>query len=319
MFKIAEYDEISAKIDEVKEVANFLPDVTTSEGYEKSKRVSLDIGKIKTKLEKARKDKKDHYLKGGREVDSQAKLIMAKLDVIQKPHLEAYKELDNLKKQREQERKDKLEVRVEYMRLLPESMAESCSEEIMSAMNHLNSEECLDFYEYTEKALKARNSSKDLLAGLYAKKLKEEQDAEELEVLRKKQVEQDQKDRDERIKREIAEKFKADKVAAEEREKNLIADMTKAKKEALEAAEKAKQDAIDAAENARLEEIARQEQEAENERQAKAKREANKKHIGNILREAKEAIMRIGLSETEAKKVVLAIRNNEITNVTINY
>ena len=36
-FHIAEYDEFAAKIEEIKDTANFIPDVSTKEGYEKSK------------------------------------------------------------------------------------------------------------------------------------------------------------------------------------------------------------------------------------------------------------------------------------------
>ena len=61
-FHIAEYDEVSAKIDEMADAANFIPDASTKEGYDKSKRVALDIGKAKTILEKARKAKKKYFL-----------------------------------------------------------------------------------------------------------------------------------------------------------------------------------------------------------------------------------------------------------------
>ena len=94
---IAEYDEMANKLNEIKEYSNFLPDVSTGEGYEKSKRVSLDIGKVKTSLEKARKDKKSFFIEGGKQVDTQAKSILEKLNTMQLPHMEAYKELDSLK------------------------------------------------------------------------------------------------------------------------------------------------------------------------------------------------------------------------------
>ena len=94
--QIVEYDEIREKLDEVKECCGFLPDVTTGEGYEKSKRVALDVGKLLTALEKKRKDKKAYFLEGGKQVDSQYKTIAAELEKYQLPHKNAYKELDNL-------------------------------------------------------------------------------------------------------------------------------------------------------------------------------------------------------------------------------
>ena len=77
---ITEYDEIRAKLEEVKDTCNFIPDVTTKEGYDKSKRVSLDVGKLLTALEKTRKDKKAYFLQGGKEVDTQAKVISSELE-----------------------------------------------------------------------------------------------------------------------------------------------------------------------------------------------------------------------------------------------
>ena len=298
---IVEYDEFRAKIDEVKDACNFLPDVTTDEGYAKSKRVALDVGKILTKVEAVRKEKKAYFLEGGKQVDSQAKSIVAELEVFQLPHKNAYKELDALKKQREQDRKDALESRVEFMRTLAESMADSHSSEVLAAMEQVQAEECLDFYEYTEQALKARNKARENLGELYTKKLKDEQDAIELEKLRKEAAERAQAEREEQIRVDAS------------------ASADKARIEAEERALKAEQDAKNAAENARLAEVERQENEAKIAEQDRLRRESNKTHIGNIRREAKEALMLIGLDEDGAKAVVLAIHGGAIPHVTINY
>jgi len=217
MNEIIEYDEISSKIDEVKEVCNFIPDATTKEGYEKSKRVSLAVGKILTTLEKSRRDKKAQYIDGGKRVDSQAKAIKLTLESMQLPHKEAYKNIDDAKKRREAERKQCLEDRVERMRDLPNAMRDMDSESIKLALESLHAEECLDFYEYTEHALKARNSSKKELASMFDNTLKREAETKELEVLRAQQAAQDQKDRDARI---IADATAKEKAEAEQRAQN---------------------------------------------------------------------------------------------------
>jgi len=328
--EIAEYDEFRAKLNEVKEACSFIPDVSTDEGYKKSRRISLDVGKVLTALEKARKDKKAHTLELGRAIDSDAKRIAAELEELQLPHKAAYKELDNLKKEREQRRKDELEERVRTIRELPEAMQDSDSSGLKMALESLQEEECLDFYEFTEQALKARNASKESLAKMFADKLKQEKDAAELAELRKKQAEQEQKDRDERIAREAAaqaEQEAADAKAAEQRAIDLAAaavrqrdaveveakwqaDLAEERRIAAEA--QAKIAAEQAAENARKAKEAAEQ--AENE-----KREANKKHVGKIRKEAKESLMALGIDEAMAKKVVLAIHNGDIKNVSINY
>ena len=93
----------------------------------------------------------------------------------------------------------------------------------------------MDFYEYTEQALKARNASKEALSKMFADKLQAEKDAAELAELRKKQAEQEQKDRDERIAKEASEKAEREKA---ERQKAAQADT-----EACDAARKKKTEA----------------------------------------------------------------------------
>jgi len=186
------YGEFEAKIAELKDTCNFLPDMSTDDGYAKSRRVALDAGKVLTNLEKSRKEKKAKSLEEGRAIDSEAKAIVAKIEEFQLPHKEAYKELDNLKKEREANRKAELEERVRVIRELPEAMADSDSEGVKMALESLQVEECLDFYEFTQPALLARNASKEALSTMFADKLKYEKEQLELAELRKKQAEQEQ-------------------------------------------------------------------------------------------------------------------------------
>jgi len=344
-FIIAEYDEISSSIDVVKEAANFIPDVTSKDGYLKSKRVSLDIGQIKTTLEETRKRKKKYYLDGGRVVDSQAKAIFDKLDKIQEPHTLAYKKLDNEKKEREAKRKQVLEDRVAFIRTLPESLAESSSDEVMGAIEEMAHEECTDYYEYTEMALKARNATKDALAKLYTKKSKDEKDAEELEALRRDKIIQDQKERDERITREAAAKAEQGKIDAIQRQKeaeNRAIEAERIAKENSELAEQERKNALhvadmerlaaddrakryaekvaedekiaaenavvfarDAAEKARLDEIKHQENIAEQKRLEQEKREADIEHKGAINRQVCSNLISVADIDMEQAKKIV--------------
>ena len=335
---IGQYDEFEAQINEVADICNFIPDTTTKDGYEKSKRVSLDVGKVLTALEKSRKDKKADSIRIGKAIDSEAKSIKAKLEAIQLPHKEAYKTLDNERKQREQDRKDALELRVAELRDLPELLRESDSSSIAGALDQVNAEECLDFFEYTADALKARNASRAALADMHTKALQAEKDAAELAELRRAQAEKAIKDREQaaadNARKEAeqkaaaeAAKIEADRLAAvyaqeaaEERERQA-----EGKRRAAEL--KAKQDTIEAAELAEKQRAAavqaeKDRQEAEKQREAAelAKREANKRHIGAVRKAAKEALMNIdGMTEEIAKQTVLAISNGLIPAVKINY
>ena len=336
-FTIVEYDEIRAGIDAVKNTANFIPDVSTDDGYNKSKQVSLDIGKLLTSLEKKRKDKKAYFLEGGREVDAQAKSIKAELEEIQEPHKEAYKRLDSEKKEREAQRKAALEARVTSMRELPDRLADSSSGEVMAALVEIKAEECLDFYEFTEQALKARNASRDTLQSLFVKKQKEESEAAELAKLRAEAEARAKQEREDQIRKEASEKAEREKAeavareeAAKEAEKRAIEEKEAQRLRAIEAeraAEEARKNAElnaeiaakKAAEEAKQAEVKRQEDLAIAEQKAEEARLANKRHIGQIRKEAKEDLMSLGFSEADAKKVVLAISNGAVRNATINY
>lgn len=326
-FNIVEYDEIRAKLDEVKDTCNFIPDVTTDEGYNKSKRVALDVGKLRTALEKKRKEKKAYFLEGGRQVDAQARSIDEELEQYMLPHKEAYKELDNLRKEREAKRKADLEERVESIRELPEKMRDMSSDEVKMALESLQVEECLDFYEYTEQALKARNASRSALSEMFAKKLKEEKEAEELEQLRKDAEERAVKEREEAIRKEAAEKAEAEKQAAIKREQKAKEEALRleqqkidAEKRAIEAEKQAKIEAEKAAKQAVIAEQERQAAEAKRAAEEEAKREANKKHVGEVRKAAKVALMDIcGLDEVKAKEIVLAINAGDIPSVSIKY
>lgn len=164
-----------------------------------------------------------------------------------------------------------------------------------------------------------------------------DREKEESERLRKEAEERARIEREEQIKREAAAKAEAEKKAAEEAAQRAKEAELAAKQAVIEAEERRKREAEEAearrveqekqakilteqaAEQARLAEIARQEAEAKREAEEQAAREANKKHIGKIRGEAKQALMAQGLTEQQAKTIVLAIHAGQIPHVKINY
>lgn len=255
-FEIVEYNEFKAGMAKLRDMANFIPEVETKEGHQKSKRVSLDIRKVRTKLEAAKKGAKQYWIQGGQAVQSQFNELEGEILKLIEPHETAYKEVDRIKKEHEKARIEGLEIRIQAFVDLPEMLAENHSSEVAMAIGSLNAEECLDFYEFATPALKARNTAKVLLEALFVRKLKEEKDAIELEELRQLKIERDQRDHDERIKKEASEKAEAEAQAAIEREEQAKRDQLEAEKAQFESEKRAvdleKQNKIDT-ENARIE------------------------------------------------------------------
>lgn len=134
-------------------------------------------------------------------------------------------------------------------------------------------------------------------------------------------------DKAEREKQAAIDAVKQAKIQSDENERLRIAAveserLTKihAEEMKVEAEKQAKINAERAAESARLSEIKRYEDAKEDERVAQEIREADKKNIGNVRRAAKHALMiQAGITEDQAKKVVLAIHKRAIPSVQLTY
>lgn len=105
------------------------------------------------------------------------------------------------------------------------------------------------------------------------------------------------------------------KQRAEQAERERIASEERAKAQA----EQARRDQAEAEERARQQEIQRQQAEQDRIRREQEQREANKRHVGNIRRQAKESLVCLGIDEDMAKRIVLAIHAGRIANVSIEY
>jgi colicin import membrane protein len=281
------------------EARAFVPDVTTAKGRAAIKALVTKVTKSKTYLEGHGKTLAAEYKAIPKVIDANRKLVK-----------------DALTELAEEIRKPLTEFEEEATRLAIEKMnAEKAAE--LAAKVEIDHEFGL--------LLNAQFDT-DRAAKLEAERI----EAEQLEAQRK----ADQEAREKRIAEESAERERLASIEreaeiqrkADESERQRIATEERAKIEAKQAEERrvlaekqAKLDAAQAAENARVAEVARQEAEAKRIADENAKREANKKHVGAIRKAAKESIMDLGIDEETAKKLVLAIHNNEIANVSIKY
>lgn len=336
--ELVEFDKIAAGIAEIQEKGNFLPDVSTEDGYNASKRFVLDVTTpTRTKLAEAHKTAKAYYLEGGRAVDKKKNEILDLLVDIQKPHLDAYKAKDQEEKDRkakfEQDIQDKIDVLFNY-RILPNG---STSQSIADAIQSCGETDTQDgFYHRATDAFNTRQESIDILneslmlcVAYEAEQVRQAELAEQNKIqqeaieaqqeqMRLQQEEMDKKQAEiDAAQNEIAEKARAEAEAKQ----RVIDDKNRAEAEAkakVEREEYAKQQAEIAAENARQAEIKRQQDEAAAQEEARAKLEANKKHTGKVRGEIKKHIMaECGLDEELAVSVVKSLLKTD--RITINY
>ena len=336
--ELVEFDKIAAGIAAIQEQGNFIPDVSTKEGYTASKRFVLDVTTpTRTKLADAHKVAKAYYLEGGRAVDKKKNEILELLVDIQKPHLDAYKAKDQEEKDRkakfEQDIQDKIDVLHNY-RLLPNG---STSKSIAAIIDQCGETDTQDgFYHRANDAFKVREESLETLneslmqcVAYEAEQARQAELAEQnriqqvaieaqQEQMRLQQEEMNRKEAEiEAAQNEIAEKAR---IEAEAKQK-VISDKNRAEAEAkakVEREEYAKQQSEIAAENARQSEVNRQQAEVAAQQEEQAKLEANKKHTSKVRCEIKEHIIAsCGVDEKLAVSIVKSLLKTN--RVTINY
>lgn len=340
--KIVEFNEFESKLADFK--ARYDDVVYDLDDPKQDKQARSDkyaIGQVISNLDKKHQEIKAPLKARTDLIDGERKRIKDDLKAVQDKIKDKIAEHER----KIQEHAEMLQAKVEYIESFAGLGDDSnfTSATIKERISELNNIDIDDSYEHRKAdATLAKVDTLKNLEEMLERRLKLEAEREELERLRREEAERKQREHEEEIKREAAEKARIDaenKANAEqervEREKREAVEREEAAKRKAEdaerrakeaeaariaAVEKAKRDAELAAEQARLDEIARREEE---ERQAKAeqeKREANKRHIGNVRKQAKEGLMlSCGLSEDAAKNVVLAIHNGDIRHIKIEY
>lgn len=318
--ELVPYSEFTEQMEALRDRADFLPDMSTKEGYEVSRRISLDYRKIEIRVDDERKKQKKYWIAGGKAVDAKGKGIEGEIFKLRDAHAEAYQKVDAEKKEREAKRVAILQDALEYIRNLPSLMGPASSEEVQGAMEEMKEESCEGFYEFTAAALEARNATRETLGALYIDKVNQEKDAADLKELRAKQAKQDELDRQAAAVKSATEKVEREKSKAIERETAAKEATKVAEQNAVNAKAEAEDKAFKAADKARLDEVARQEAVKSEDARQEAARLANVEHCRNINLEAVCNLMEHAkLTKEQATEVVKSIARKQISNITINY
>ena len=113
-YDLAKFDKVMADMATIKEKANFLPDCSTPEGYDASKRLVLDITTpARTKLTAVHKETKAPFLAACKLLDAKKSELMPLLDELEAPHRLAYKAADKEAKEKKQRFDAELEAKVQ--------------------------------------------------------------------------------------------------------------------------------------------------------------------------------------------------------------
>lgn len=307
-------------------VSGEVPDTTSRKGRERIASLAAQVSRSKTAVEKPGRE----YLKRIKElpkaIEAELREFVQQMDALRdevRAPLNTWEQAEAARQAKHQAGIDQINLRLECRDL-----------DVAELNTNIEWLEGLavgaEWEEFETEAARAKDKALTALRAALVVREKYEAEQAELAELRRKQAEQEQKDRESRIAAEAAEKAQreaeqraqAERDAAAQRERDLELQAERAKREQLEAqqrAEQAEREAQAKADQAAADERQRQaDHQAEVERQARARERdvAHKKAINNA---ALAAFIAGGMPEACAKQAVTLIAKRQIPAVTINY
>lgn len=166
--------------------ANFLPDCSTSEGYEKSKRIGLDGRRLRKKVDDLRKelgkDARDYIAK----VNSVGNDYINQIDKAINPHIDARKRIDDAEKIKSDQEKEKASNIIKEIHDCIYDAALASSEGVQELIEKLDG---INHYDYGDHALevgKVRLKILEQLKKIKAEKIFSEASRKKLENIESK-------------------------------------------------------------------------------------------------------------------------------------
>lgn len=351
--QVSELNAFEITIQEHEKELDFVPDMETEESRKKSAEVLKSARKTYNAIDSVRLELKKEAEKLANAIHEQGKAALTRLEVKYNPHKEALDAYKAEQKEKEEALKQAFANLCEWLRDIVGQSQFASTDEIKAFIAEVESKDQDNTgqpltdnqkFEYAKFRMSAQEKLSMSLQQRIILDAEEERQrvaaiqlAEEQEKLRAQQEEFERQQQEMRVQKAAIEAKEKAEAEAKERTLNAEREAAAAKQREAEAEERAKQAAIEAearavqaakdaeanakllAEQAREDEIARQKAAQEAEAAELEIREANKKHVGKIRKEAKESLMKLGISEDHAKKAVLAIHAGEISHVSISY
>lgn len=338
------YSEFYNRVKE--EIAGFKPDISTVKGRGEIAKLAYKVTRSKTAIDAAGKKLNEEARAKINSVDAQRRKIRDELDALAEEVRRPLTEWEEAEKQRV----DAIDQCFAIMTDLSAVSPSDTSEEIRRRFNELSEVEIDSdvFRERTREAVDYRQATLDSLSTGLDRALKWEADQAELARLRAEQEAREIADREraeqERIAKEAAEREARERAEHEANVKRQAEAAERAQKEAAEReriavgnarleAEKAAQAERERVEREAAERVAKAEAEAnrikeqlaredreraehiERTKREEEARQADRARQSKVMAETKTAIMDLGADEDTAKKIVLAIRANDVPNV----
>lgn len=329
------------------EYESIVPDASNKDGYKYCKEVRAKLLPIKSSLEGARKTLKAPILSAGKLVDSSLNPLAERVASLYKPFEEAYRQVDNEKKRKEEERQ--VAIRLAFDRLTDFIVTASGStstviETLIDDLADFDLDPKL-FMERTDEAAAKHSEVMEKLGAMLLQAVEQEEfkakqreiEDRERAIAEKEAQEQariaEEKRREEQAKQAEEMRIAQEKAAQEAKEqaeqnaaKAKIEAEARHKRELEQAEQRAKEQAALAEKKAKeqAELAAKREREAieaENRRikQEAELREKDRKHKAKIHNEILASIKSSGISQDQAKSVIRLVASGKVPHVHISY
>lgn len=316
-FDLTKFDKVIADVDAVKEAGNFIPDMTSKDGYEASKRFVLDnTAPMRKALEKAHKDIKAPFWDACKFLDGKKKELLTMIEEIEAPHKVAYKEHDAEIKRKKEAYEQAVQAKLDWFDHILNESFNATSEQIEKRLEDCQDYE-MDFDFFGNRIVEAQEKQADAISKL-TDRLTQQVMFEQSERQRL-EFEAKQRDLEEReAKLAAAEKAKVDAINLEQEAKE------RAEREEKQRAER---EIAEAEHSKKMQELEKKQEQERIERENQIKMQAEKEEADRIEREnqlrksrtknrneaAKQLMDLTGITKDQAIAVCNEIASNKVT------
>lgn len=282
-------------------------DGSTVTGRDNIRSVARKIASTKNAIDKRGKEVKDEWKKKCDAIDAERRKIWDGLEKLHDEYRSPLTEFENAEKARV----EKHEKKIEFIR--NQIISSGSSVELQAVIDNIRAQyDGVDFEDFQKIADEAYTKVMATLSERLDATLKSEEDARELEALRKERAEKEAKEREESLIRDAEERTRRDMEAKAAKERADLEERTRKAEEAAQRATQAERDRIEADKKREADEIARREADIN-----------HKKEINNQAADDIDKIINEWTSNSEVedagKAIVRAIALGQIRNVKINY
>lgn len=322
----AKFEEFFGRIKQ--ETDKLVPDTSTAKGRDEIRSMAARVVRAKTSIDKARLDLTKEWRDNVTKANAAGNLIKERMEA----HAEAIRKPLTEWEEAQEARLRKCRSQIDWLRGATRRDINETAEQLRNALVAVRAVtiDPAEYQDMEDEAIEARTAAISYIENAITVAEQRERDAAELAVLRAQQVERD------RIAAQQAEEAAAEEREAE-RQRNEAARIAQAQADAAaqaqrdaEAAAKREQDARDAAHAAELAKERRQREELEAIERARvaeadriaaetARRETNLRHRTAVKTAAKKAVMKQGVDDETAAKIIMAIIAGEVPNVTLAF